>query len=122
MTTTQQLFEDLTANPPASTVGAPAIIRWEDATGPLYAPSAPRRGPDRSPDGQPPEFVGDDGSTAANGRRQRVQTSVSSGGFVSQETNVEPADGRALLLFVDNEFIAPGARTTATTSYRARRR
>jgi hypothetical protein len=48
-------------------------------------------------------------STAANGRRQRVQTSVSLGGFVSQETTVELADGRALMLTVDNQFIPPGS-------------
>jgi hypothetical protein len=49
-------------------------------------------------------------STGKDGRRQRVQTSVSLGGFVSQETNVELADGRALMLTVDNQFIAPGSR------------
>jgi hypothetical protein len=37
-----------------------------------------------------------------------VQTSVSLGGFTSQETTVELADGRALMLTVDNQFIAPG--------------
>jgi hypothetical protein len=49
-------------------------------------------------------------STGKDGRRQRVQTSVSLGGFVSQETTVELADGRALMLTVDNQFIAPGRR------------
>jgi hypothetical protein len=48
-------------------------------------------------------------STGTNGRRQRVQTTVSLGGFVSQEATVELADGRALMLTVDNQFIAPGA-------------
>lgn len=48
-------------------------------------------------------------STGAGGRRQRVQTTVSLGGFVSQETTVELADGRALMLTVDNQFIAPGS-------------
>jgi hypothetical protein len=48
-------------------------------------------------------------STGRDGRRQRVQTSVSLGGFVSQETTVELADGRALMLTVDNQFIAPGS-------------
>lgn len=47
-------------------------------------------------------------STGANGRRQRVQTSASLGGFLSQETTVELADGRALMLTVDNQFIPPG--------------
>jgi hypothetical protein len=36
-----------------------------------------------------------------------VQTSVSLGGLVSRETTVELADGRALMLTVDNQFIAP---------------
>jgi hypothetical protein len=49
-------------------------------------------------------------STGGDGRRQRVQTSVSLGGFVSQETTVELADGRALMLIVDNQFIPPGSR------------
>jgi hypothetical protein len=48
-------------------------------------------------------------STRPDGRRQRVQTSVSLGGFVSQETTVELADGRALMLTVDNQFIPPGS-------------
>jgi hypothetical protein len=47
-------------------------------------------------------------SAGSNGRRQRVQTTTSLGGFVSQETNVELADGRALMLTVDNQFIPPG--------------
>jgi hypothetical protein len=47
-------------------------------------------------------------STGRDGRRQRVQTSVSLGGFVSQETTVELADGRALMLTVDNQFFPPG--------------
>jgi hypothetical protein len=34
---------------------------------------------------------------------------VGLGGFVSQETTVELADGRALMLTVDNQFIAPGS-------------
>ena len=46
-------------------------------------------------------------STRPNGRRQRVQTMVSLGGFVSQETNIELADGRALMIFVDNQFRSP---------------
>jgi hypothetical protein len=52
-------------------------------------------------------------STGADGRRQRVQTMESLGGFLSRETTVELADGRALLLTVDNQFIAPGATSTA---------
>jgi hypothetical protein len=48
-------------------------------------------------------------STGIHGRRQRVQTSVSLGGFVSQETTVELADGRALMLTVDNQFSPPGS-------------
>ena len=48
-------------------------------------------------------------STGADGRRQRVQTAVSAGGFVSQETTVELADGRALMLTVDNQFFPPGS-------------
>jgi hypothetical protein len=51
-------------------------------------------------------------TTGSDGRRQRVQTSLSLGGFVSQETTVELADGRALMLTVDNQFIAPGATDT----------
>ena len=47
-------------------------------------------------------------STGPDGRRQRVQTSTSLHGFVSQETNVELADGRALMIAVDNEFVPPG--------------
>jgi hypothetical protein len=46
-------------------------------------------------------------SIRPNGRRQRVQKMVSLGGFVSQETNVELADGRALMIFVDNQFRTP---------------
>jgi hypothetical protein len=49
-------------------------------------------------------------STGSDGRRQRVQTMTSLGGFVSQETNIELADGRALMLTVDNQFIAPGSK------------
>lgn len=49
-------------------------------------------------------------STGEDGRRQRVQSMVSLGGFVSQETTVELADGRALMLTVDNQFIAPGSK------------
>jgi hypothetical protein len=49
-------------------------------------------------------------TTGSGGRRQRVQTSLSLNGFVSQETNVELADGRALMLTVDNQFIPPGAK------------
>jgi len=48
-------------------------------------------------------------TTGSDGRRQRVQTAVSSGGFVSQETTVELADGRALMLTVDNQFFPPGS-------------
>jgi len=47
-------------------------------------------------------------STRPDGRRQRVQTSASLHGFISQETNVELADGRALMIAVDNEFVPPG--------------
>ncbi len=47
-------------------------------------------------------------TTGADGRRRRVQTTLGLGGFVSQETTVELADGRALMLTVDNQFIAPG--------------
>ena len=47
-------------------------------------------------------------STGKDGRRQRVQTSVSLYGYVSQETNVELADGRTLMVAVNNEFIPPG--------------
>jgi hypothetical protein len=49
-------------------------------------------------------------TTGSDGRRQRVQTSRSLTGFVSQETTVELADGRALMLTVDNQFIAPDAK------------
>jgi hypothetical protein len=49
-------------------------------------------------------------TTGNGGRRQRVQTSLSLNGFVSQETTVELADGRALMLTVDNQFIAPDAK------------
>jgi hypothetical protein len=49
--------------------------------------------------------------TGAKGRRQRVQTSLGADGFVSQETNVELADGRALMLMVSNQYIAPGGGT-----------
>ena len=48
-------------------------------------------------------------TTGVDGRRQRVQTSLSLNGFVSQETTIELADGRALMLTVDNQFIAPDA-------------
>jgi hypothetical protein len=48
-------------------------------------------------------------SKGSHGRRERVQTSVSLGGFVSQETTIELADGRALMLTVDNQFIPPGS-------------
>jgi hypothetical protein len=48
-------------------------------------------------------------STGPDGRRRRVQTSVSLYGFASQETNVELADGRTLMLTVDNQFIVPGS-------------
>ena len=48
-------------------------------------------------------------TTGNDGRRQRVQTSLSLNGFVSQETTIELADGRALMLTVDNQFIAPDA-------------
>jgi hypothetical protein len=46
--------------------------------------------------------------TGSDGRRQRIQTTTSLGGFISQETTVELADGRALMLTVDNQFIPPG--------------
>lgn len=47
-------------------------------------------------------------STGKDGRRQRVQTSTSPGGYLNQETTVELADGRALTIAVNNEFLPPG--------------
>ena len=57
---------------------------------------------------QPKAVVKCTASTRPDGRRQRVQTATSLHGFVSQETNIELADGRALMIAVDNEFVPPG--------------
>jgi hypothetical protein len=54
-------------------------------------------------------------TTGRDGRRQRVQTSPTEDGFVSQETTVELADGRALMLTVDNQFIAPEAKDNSNS-------
>ncbi|MEV7626017.1 hypothetical protein [Actinoplanes sp. NPDC089786] len=50
--------------------------------------------------------------TGEDGRRRRVQTMESLGGFLSQETNVELADGRVLMVAVTNQFIKPGSGVT----------
>ena len=54
-------------------------------------------------------------TTGDNGRRQRVQTSPNEDGFISQETTVELADGRALMLTVDNQFIKPDAKDNSNS-------
>lgn len=59
-------------------------------------------------------------STRPDGRRQRVQgMSSPRGGFISQATNIELADGRALMILVDNTFIAPSRRNETTIAQHA---
>jgi hypothetical protein len=58
-------------------------------------------------------------STGPDGRRQRVQTSTSLHGFVVQETTVELADGRALMLSVDNQTVFGGRSDKNTLAQRA---
>jgi hypothetical protein len=84
-----------------------SVIALDSCTGPL-AKCAPSLGEGLY--GCQPAALTCTAGTTGDGRRQRVRTTTSLGGFISQETTVELADGRALMITVDNQFSPPGSK------------